>query len=322
MTVSRVINRDQNVRPATREQVTSAIGALNYTPNAAARTLAGAVRTRIALLYGNPSAAYLSEVLVGSLEEASRSDVQLVLLKSEDGDIGKIIRRLVKHGLDGVILPPPFCDLPKLASALRAARVPAVAFATASPDKDMFAVAIDDAEAAREMTSHLIRLGHQRIGFIIGNANQTASAKRLEGYKLALKKAGIAYSSDLIAKGDFTYRSGLRAAQKLLRAMPRPTAIFASNDDMAAATVAAAHAQHLDVPQDLTVCGFDDTALATTISPALTTIRQPIAEMAQTAVAMLASANRSLRQGGAVTIEHQLFAYEIIRRKSDATLKR
>ncbi len=318
MTVSRVINRDQNVQPATRERVKTAIGALNYVPNAAARTLAGAVRTRIALLYGNPSAAYLSEVLVGSLEEASRSDVHLVLVKSDDGDIDKIVRQLVTQRLDGVILPPPFCDFTKLASALRTARMPTVALATASPHKEIFAVAIDDTEASREMTAHLIHLGHQRIGFIVGNANQTASAKRLDGYKLALEKAGIAYAPELVAKGDFTYRSGLRAAQKLLRAMPRPTAIFASNDDMAAAAVAAAHARHLEVPKDLSVCGFDDTALATTISPMLTTIRQPVAAMAQTAVAMLAAADHSRRQGGALEPEHKVFAYQLIRRKSDA----
>ena len=131
------------------------------------------------------------------------------------------------------------------------------------------------------MTDHLIGLGHRRIGFIVGSANQTASALRREGYCAALAAAGIAELPELIRQGDFTYRSGLARANALLDLADPPTAIFASNDDMAAAVVAAAHWRHLDVPRDLSVCGFDDTAMATTILPELTTVRQPIAEMAQ-----------------------------------------
>lgn len=318
MTVSRVINRDHNVRPATRERVTTTISALNYIPNQAARTLAGGARTRVALVYGNPSAAFLSEVLLGSLEEASRSNVQLSLVKNDDIKVARIVRDLIAQRLDGAILPPPFSDFSKLILALRAAGIATVALASAKPLAQTFAVAIDDAGAAQAMTSHLIGLGHQRIGFIVGNANQTSSRKRLEGYRTALKEAGIAYIPGLVARGDFTYRSGLRAAQTLLRGPVRPTAIFASNDDMAAGTVAAAHAQHLDVPKDLSVCGFDDTALATAMSPTLTTIRQPVAAMAQTAVAMLAVAHHARRRGVSLAPEHKRVAYQLVRRKSDA----
>ncbi len=317
MTVSRVINRDESVRSTTRDRVKAAIGALNYAPNSAARTLAGAVQARLALVYGNPSAAYLSEVLVGSLEEASQSDVQLVLVKSREEEANKLVGRLAKKRIDGVVLPPPFCDSVELMSGLRAACIPTAVFATAAPHVDAFSVSIDDTAAAYEMTAHLLALGHRRIGFIVGNPNQTASAKRLEGYKRALKGARILLDSRLVAQADFTYRSGFRAAQQLLRGSPRPTAIFASNDDMAAAAIAAAHAQHLEVPEDLSVCGFDDTALATTISPELTTIRQPVAAMARAAVSILAAAHRQRRQGASTAPQHKSFAYEFVRRQSD-----
>jgi LacI family transcriptional regulator len=118
-----------------------------------------------------------------------------------------------------------------------------------------------------------------------------------------------------VAQGYFTYRSGLEAATLLLDAPAPPSAIFASNDDMAAAAVAMAHARRLDVPRDLTVCGFDDTPLATTIWPELTTIRQPIADMARAAVDMLV---RALRQRKGVVVEHEQLDYALVRRQSDA----
>ena len=130
------------------------------------------------------------------------------------------------------------------------------------------------------MTRHILSLGHTRIGFIIGNPDQTASAQRLAGYKAALAEADIAIDNSLIRQGLFTYRSGLKAADQLLSLAKPPTAIFASNDDMGAATVAVAHRHHLDVPKGLTVCGFDDTEFSRSIWPELTTIRQPIADMA------------------------------------------
>lgn len=321
MTVSRVINRDQNVRPATHDRVKAAIGALKYAPNTAARALAGAVQTRISLIYGNPSFAYLSEILLGSLDEATQTDVQLLLDKYDDIDAAKIARKLARQSVDGVILPPPFCDSSELINALRAKSVPIAVIASAAPLDGVFSVAIDDFAAAREMTTHLIELGHRRIGFIRGSNDQTASVKRFEGYRAALEEAKLTFDAKLVAQGDFTYRSGLRAARKLLASASRPTAIFASNDDMAAATVAAAHAHHLEVPKDLSVCGFDDTALATTISPELTTVRQPVAAMARAAVSLLVAAHRQRRLGGEPLSEHKVFAHQFIGRKSDGRVQ-
>ncbi|SER90930.1 transcriptional regulator, LacI family [Sphingobium sp. YR768] len=317
MTVSRVINGEQVVRAATREKVEAAIAALNYAPSAAARTLAGGEETRIGLLYSNPSSSYLSEFLVGSLDQATRSSVDLVVEKwDDDTSVEAVVAHLQRGRIDGVILPPPLCDLPELVEALDRAGIPAVAVATGRAPSDLAAVSIDDRHAAYEMTRHLIALGHDRIGFIKGNPNQSASAKRFEGYVAALGEAGLPVQDELIAQGFFTYRSGLDAAEQILSLIDPPTAIFASNDDMAAATVAIAHRTGLDVPGDLTVCGFDDTSLATTIWPELTTIRQPISAMARAAVEVLVRQLKGRRSSDAA--EHLVLDYELIRRQSDA----
>lgn len=323
MTVSRVINGDPNVRDATREKVQAAIAQLNYAPNRAARSLASAAQLRIGLLYSNPSAAYLSEFLVGSLDQAGRSDLQLVVEKCEIGDHEvEVAERLVRSGIDGIILPPPLCDSRGVLDVLIAARVPTVVVATGRAPEEVASVSIDDFHAARAMTAHLLDLGHQRVGFVAGNPNLTASAERLEGYRAALSERGVAFDERLVAQGYFTYRSGLDAAEVLLEGEGAPSAIFASNDDMAAAVVAVAHRRGLDVPGDLTVCGFDDTALSTTIWPELTTIHQPIADMSRGAVELLVSHIRAARDGKPEAPRHVLFDYTLIRRQSDAAPRR
>jgi LacI family transcriptional regulator len=323
MTVSRVINGENNVRQETREAVQAAIAKLKYSPNLAARTLAGAEQIRIGLLYSNPSAAYLSEFLVGSLEQARLSHVQLVVEKCDSKQHeDEVARELLATGVDGIILPPPLCDSKRIHAALTKAGALTVAVASASPRAGLLAVRIDDRAAAAAMTRHILSLGHKRIGFIIGNPDQTASAQRLAGYQAALAEAGIAVEKSLIAQGLFTYRSGLKAAEQLLGVAKPPTAIFASNDDMAAATVAIAHRHHLDVPKDLTVCGFDDTEFSRSIWPELTTIHQPIADMSRAAMQLLVRKIRARRAGKDEDCKHALLDFTLVRRDSDAPPRR
>jgi LacI family transcriptional regulator len=270
-------------------------------------------------LYSNPSAAYLSEFLVGLLSQSGLNNVQLFVEKCEAGQQeAEQTRRLVENGLDGVILPPPLCDSDAVIGCIHDAGIPAVVVACGLPDERAGAVSIDDYEAAYAMTRHVIALGHQRIGFVVGHPNQSASARRLEGYRAAIADKGADASDELVVQGMFTYRSGLDAAEQLLALPERPTAIFASNDDMAAACVAVAHRLGLDVPGDLTVTGFDDTALATTIWPELTTVRQPIAEMAREAVQSLVRRVRAQRDGDEGPPEHVRLDFELVRRQSDA----
>jgi LacI family transcriptional regulator len=320
MTVSRVINGGKNVRPATREVVERAIAELDYSPNLAARRLAGGGGTRIGLLYSNPSAAYLSEFLVGSLDEARRNDVQLIVEKCDAGNEVSAARHLLDSRIDGLILPPPLCNSRALTDLVRSEGIPAVAVASGLPVEGISSVNIDDLDAARAMTDYILSLGHRRIGFIEGSPDQTASGRRREGYIAALTEAGIGVDPALIVPGLFTYRSGLLAAERLLDLPEPPTAIFASNDDMAAATVAAAHRRGIDVPRQLTVCGFDDTALATTIWPELTTVRQPISDMSCAAMRLLMGAIAT-RHGDDSPERHETVDFTLIPRETTARLQ-
>ncbi|MRV72695.1 LacI family DNA-binding transcriptional regulator [Duganella sp. FT92W] len=317
MTVSRVMNGDAKVREKTRVKVMAAVAELNYTPNQVARRLAGSHAMRVGFLYSNPSAGYISEFLVGLLNQASSNNVQLVVEKCED-DARDQARRLIANGIDGIIVPPPLCDDQKLIDLITEAGTPAVTVACGTPDPRVGGVSIDDYQAAYSMASHLVALGHQRIGFVAGNPNQSVSARRLAGFKAAMAAHKLADAPELIVQGLFTYRSGLDAAESLLALSTRPTAIFASNDDMAAAVVAVAHRMGLDVPGDLTVAGFDDTPLATTIWPELTTVRQPIADMAEAAVRFVVQQIRAKREGEDAEPAQMVMDFTLVRRQSDA----
>jgi LacI family transcriptional regulator len=319
MTVSRVVNGEHNVREATRAKVMASIRALHYSPNLAARSLASANTVRIGLLYSNPSAAYLSEFLVGSLEQSSLSGCQLLIEKSDGPESErKAIEKFAAAGADGVILPPPLCDSKTALAALKSVDLPAVVVATGRPAPGLSSVSIDDFEAARAMTRHIIELGHTRIAFIIGHPNQTASARRLDGFMAGMSEAGLEVDERQIEQGFFTYRSGIESAERLLTGERPPSAIFASNDDMAAGAVAVAHRLGLDVPRDLTVVGFDDTALAATVWPALTTVRQPIAEMAREAVTLLLDQIRRRRTGMPQPPVREILPFTMTPRESSA----
>ncbi len=319
MTVSRVVNDERNVRDSTRAKVAASIKALRYSPNLAARSLASAAGIHIGLLYSNPSAAYLSEFLVGSLEQSSLSGCQLVIEKCDGVESEKeAIHRLTSGGVDGVILPPPLCDSEEALKAVAEAGIPAVVVATGRPAAGLSAVSINDFEAARAMTRHLVGLGHTRIAFINGHPNQTASGQRFRGYIVGMTEAGLSVGTGQVAQGYYTYRSGLDAAESLFKSGWNPTAVFASNDDMAAATVAMAHRMGLDVPGDIAIAGFDDTPLATTMWPELTTVRQPIADMAREAVTLLLEQIRRKRSGAPQQVVHKLLDFTLIERASSA----
>ncbi len=325
MTVSRVMNGNANVRPETRDIVMRAVRELNYTPNPAARSLAAAQGTRIALIYSNPSAAYLSELLVGALAGASRAAAQLVLdtWDNVSASAERAAARKLAQSVAGVILPPPLCESKVIMSELAEADIPVIAIASARFQNEISCVRIDDFRAAQEMTAHLIGFGHTRIGFIKGHPNQTASGRRFDGYQAALHEAGLTVDAGLVQQGYFTYRSGLEATEKLLTRKRPPTAIFASNDDMAAAAVSVAHRRGLDVPRDLSVVGFDDTPTATVVWPELTTIRQPIAAMAESSVELLLRNVRRSRENEARIIVDHVVPHVLVKRDSVAApLKR
>ena len=289
MTVSRVINQDPRVTDKTRAAIQAAVAELKYTPNPVARRLAKSDGFRIGLLYSNPSAAYLSELLLGALDESSKTGHQLVVEKCGATPAAEkaALDKLLQGGVAGVILPPPLCEARLVLDQLRQFGIAAVAVAPGMPSGEFPTVRMDNHKAAYEMTERLLALGHRNIAFIKGHPNQSVSGIRLQGFREALRRAGMDPATVRVEQGHFSYRSGLLAAERLLARTPRPSAIFAANDDMAAAAIAVAHRLGIKVPEQLSICGFDDTLIASTLWPALTTVHQPIAAMGRAAVGLL-----------------------------------
>ncbi|MCI4645237.1 MAG: LacI family DNA-binding transcriptional regulator [Hyphomonadaceae bacterium] len=297
MTVSRVLNQRSLVKETTRLKVEAAIEALNYRPNMLARGLAGGKSMLIGLVYFNPSSGYLSELLVGALQTCRELGHHLMLedlSEIEDGtDTSEIAMRLRKIGLDGLILTPPLSANKALIKLMHDAGVPTVLVSHEDPSGQFSSVVFDDTAAAHSMTEYLIACGHKRIGFITGPDQHPSSLSRKEGFERAMGEHDLEIDTSLVVEGDFTFRSGMEWAEQLLNKRVPPTAIFASNDDMAAGVIAAAHRRALKVPLDLSVVGFDDTAISAAIWPRLTTVRQPISEIARRAVKLLSDGNKA-----------------------------
>lgn len=316
MTVSRVINGNNYVSEATREKVLKAIDELGYRVNVAARA-ARMGTMRVGLLYSNPSAAFLSAFLVGAMAQCARSGAELILEPCEDvATQRKAIDRLIAHGADGVLVPPPLCDSPAALKRLREIGMPTVAVATAKPAANISAVRIDDYDGARAMTAYLLSLGHTDIAFIKGDPNHTPAQLRYRAFQDTMRGAGLIVPAHRIAQGFFTYKSGLTAARQLLAHDSRPAAIFAANDDMGAAAVAVAHGMHLRVPEDIAIAGFDDTPVATTVWPELTTVHQPIGELGRAAVELVVEQARASRAGEPFATRHAVMPYRLEIRES------
>ena len=291
-TVSRVLNNEKYVRAATRARVEEAMAALGFQPSAAARSLAGGKSFQIALVCSNPAPYYLHGLINGLRGRCADEGVRLIVHAYErDTDmLGEDVLGFFRQmDLDGVIMTPPIADHIPVLDELERAGTP---YVRVSPTVELErgpSVAIDNVEAARQMTRRLIDLGHRRIGFVIGHKDFAVSAQRLDGYMNAIRECGIPLDGSLLQQGEFDFRSGQIAAERLLDMRRSPSAIFASSDDMAAGVLSVAHQRGLRVPADLSIAGFDDTDLASLVWPPLTTIRQPFRAMAERAAELLFS---------------------------------
>ena len=289
-TVSRVINGEEHVRPAVREAVLKVIAELDFRPNAFARGLSSARSFLIGLFFDEPSTGYAADLQRGAIQRCRELSHHLVVEgvdRSKPDWMARFDATLRELRLAGAILAPPICDWPELLDLLETHSVPVVRIAPAhSPDRTP-RVVMDDRAAARELTEHLLSLGHRDIGFIRGNPTHSAAGARWLGFADAMHNAGVPIDTRRIMQGDFNFRSGLAAAEAMLDSGNPPTAIFASNDEMALATIVVAMRHGVPVPQQLSVVGFDDAELARIAWPQLTTVRQPNPEMAAAAISIL-----------------------------------
>jgi LacI family transcriptional regulator len=289
-TVSRVMNNEANVRPETREQVLRVVAELKYRPKLSARSLPGGRSFLIGLLYYDPSAEFIAGVQRGATMRCRERGYHVVV-ESFSGDqqglVSQLDQMLAALRPDGMILTPPICDNPAVIAALKSAGTPCVLISPGRAGRKLPHVRMDDEHAAAEVAEHLLGLGHRRIGLVEGPPDQAAASWRRKGFERALRAHGVALEERWVARGAFTFDSGLQAAEQLLRQRTPPTAVFASNDDMALAVLATAQRMGLQVPHDLSIVGFDDSPAAGLVWPALTTVRQPVFEMACAAVDML-----------------------------------
>ena len=288
-TVSRVINREANVRSETRERVMEAVRELQYEPNPAARGLAGRRTFSIGLLYENPHEfSYIQQILDGVFGVCQAHGYALLLRPSSANPAtGDIVRFLTQTRVDGMVLTAPIGDRPDITDALTERNVPFVQISPGITDTRWTSVGPDDFGGSRALTEHLLDLGHARIGFIQGDPRHGAASVRLAGHLQALRDCGMAVDETLIVPGLFDFESGKTAAHGLFGLAERPTAIIAGNDDMAAGVIVAAREAGMALPAELSVAGFDDSPTALHTWPPLTTVRQPIVEIASQAAELL-----------------------------------
>ncbi len=311
-TVSRVLNGHPYVSADTKARVEEAMKALDFRPSVAARILSGAKSNQVALIYDNHSPYYMFQIQTGCWDFCRENGIRLLAQPVDVADpmVGEQVRGLVTEThVDGIILSSPVTDCEPVLRALESMDIPFVRISPGTNHALTSSVFMDDAQAADDLTTHLINAGHRRIGFIKGHPNHKGSEDRLAGYRRALDRVGIAYEPVLVCEGEFDFDSGVRGADRLLDLPEPPTAIFASNDDMAAGVLAVAHDRGIPVPAQLSVAGFDDTTLARTVWPPLTTIHQPMAELARTAAEILIA-------GGDIT--HRRLPHQLIERASVA----
>ena len=289
--VSRVINREPHVSAKLRAKVDAAIAQLGYVPDLAARSLAGARSFTIGVLFDNPSPHYTMKVQAGiyraCVEQQYHLRIDNIDSTSASADLAGQLAALLRHGrIDGFVLTPPITDnlavLDYLDSiGIRYSRIAPFTDPMRSPG-----TRIDDRAAAAGIADLFWSMGHRRFGFITGPANHGASMARRDGFIGRLRELDPG-AEVAEAYGGFDFVIGIEAGRSLLGSDNPPTAIFAANDDSAAGAMVAIRERGLAVPEQISLCGFDDSWVATSVWPFLTTIRQPIEEMAYAAARMV-----------------------------------
>jgi LacI family transcriptional regulator len=313
-TVSRVINRSPLLNQATREKVEAVIAQLGYVPNPQARALALRRNFLIGLIHDNPNAQTVLTVQEGILDAIRETEFALVVrpINRRSPRLLEDIRHFIEQQrLFGVFILPPISEIEPLAGLCRELGCHYVRMGSARLDDEAHLVESNDRQAVAAAVSHLIALGHRRIGFVAGPQGFRSAYEREQGYRDALAAHGLAVDPALMTGGNYTFETGLEAGRVLLAGPARPSAIFSSNDEMAAGIVHAAHEAGLQVPRDVSLIGFDDTPIAAHMWPPLTTVRWPIKAMAHAAALKLINPERA-------SLHNAFFQSQVIHRASVA----
>ena len=329
MTVSRVVNGKSNVKQATIDKIQEAIAKVDYRPNIGARRLSGGRTYQLLMIFNNPNVTWTAELLIGMMHACRNIGYHLSIegVGDYEGEVlgtpidyEEIAKLINPSRIDGVILPPPICFDRKVLEIVREKAVPCVRIAGTPAQDIQLRVSIDNFAAAYEMASYLISLGHENIAIIKGPDDYVASALRFEGFTASIRDHGLILPACNIKSGNFDVQSGNECARELLRLTNRPTAIFASNDEMAAGVLSAAQESQIRIPDQLSVAGFDDAPIARSVWPKLTTIRQPLRAIGEKSVELLESYIRQINNESDETVQSNvLLDYELKVRQSSGT---
>ena len=315
-TVSRALEKPKSVAEATRARVMEAVVACGYTPNAVARNLRKQETRLITILLADVTNPFFNEIVRG-IEQVARENNYSVLLADSENDPGRANAYgslLAARRTDGMILLNGRLPVGLQLPVEKSVDAPIVVACEYLPNVDLPTVQIDNIAAAKQAAEHLLRLGHRRIGFVTGPVWNVLSRDRLYGYRDAVLERGLAFDLALVVNGDFSIQSGIVATVSLLNLPSPPTAIFASNDEMAFGAIRAARDAGLRVPEDISVVGFDDIRFAAFVDPPLTTIRQPGQEIGRRAMGHLVK----ILGGERITDRRMLLPTELIVRGSTA----
>lgn len=307
-TVSRVVNGNPNVKPATRKKVLDTIERLGYRPNAVARGLASKKTTTVGVIIPDISSIFFSELARGIDDIANMYKYNIILSNSDqniDKEI-KLINSMLEKQVDGIVYMGGKITEEHI-NQFKTSPVPIVLAATVDPSEKTPSVNIDYEQAAFEAVQMLIDNGNQDIAFVTGAEDTTADALKFEGYKRALKDSEKNFREDLIIKGDLSYQSGIKAIESLLALDKRPSAIFVTSDEIALGAIHGIQDKGLSVPDDMEIVGFDNTRLAQMVRPTLSTVVQPMYDIGAVAMRLLTKyMNKEEVTDNTVILPHQI----------------
>jgi len=270
-TVSRALNGKDTVREETKDLVLREAARLRWVPNGAAQSLTTRRARTIGVLLPDVYGDFFSEVIRG-ISGAARLNGYHIILSGAHGDISELgnALRAMRGRVDGLLVMAPDLSADQLEN-LTPAHVPLLLLNVPGKGTPYGSLEVDNHGGGLMVTRHLLDLGHRRVAVIRGPVGNRDAEERLRGWREALRAAGIKPTDDLVLQGDFGEETGYNAGRLLVALKPRPTAVFASNDAMAIACLAALRSGGLSVPEEMAIAGFDDIPVARYVNPPLTT---------------------------------------------------
>ncbi|MFS1517585.1 catabolite control protein A [Bacillus sp. SCS-151] len=308
-TVSRVVNGNPNVKPATRKKVLETIEQLGYRPNAVARGLASKKTTTVGVIIPDISSIFYAELARGIEDIATMYKYNIILSNSDQNKEKELhlINTMLGKQVDGIVYMSGNITKDHV-EQFKKSQVPVVLAASIEEENIIPSVNIDYEQAAFDATTSFINNGHKKIAYVSGPLdNQISSIKKLEGYKKALSEAGLQYVDEYVLEGDYTYDSGIEAYKKIEEMPDKPTAVFAGNDEMALGVIHGAQDHGTVIPKDMEVIGFDNTRLSFMVRPQLTTVVQPMYDIGAVAMRLLTKyMNKEKVEDSVVVLPHRI----------------